>query len=371
MAAQVKKVASVLSKALGPQGNNLVKAHAKDETKDSGFIDLPTDMSGAIAQLIECRFELTKADAKQYPNTPMFRAVGIVKVPYEFGGMPVAGLRTQITELICDTTVKSGKSKGEVTTKDQHIANIMNTMRLVSGNENFTAHVTTLDQLEVLAETLETAKPHFRFDTWGGGTYETKDPATGKIIENKSRVNSRWHGYVEFSANGDATHLAGAKDHSEQAGDAEAYANAENAEDQAAAAAAEAAAAQSELPDDPAELAELAAGDADNAGDAGEKLIALAVAAGVEEDAAKGATDWAEVITMMEEAAAAAEEPAAPDPKVGEAWDYHTTMAGGKKSAKPSKGKIVKVDLKKGNVTIKNLLTKKDVVIAISDLVSK
>lgn len=371
MAKATQKVASVLAGAkIGASVNQALAQNAAAPAVDSGFIDLPTGMNGAIAQLVECRFERSKPDAKQYPNTLMFRAVGIVKAPHDHEGIPVVGLRTQITELLCDTVVKSGKNAGQKTTEADHYVEVMNYLKLLSGNDNYCAHVKVASDLEPLAAQLEQAKPHFRFDTWGGGTYSEKDPATGKTVEKKSRVNSRWHGYVEFSANGSdpsGTALAGAQD---QSGDADAYQQAENAEDQVAEeAAASAAQAPEELPDDPAELAAIADdGDHAQAGEAGEKLLAMAVEAGIDEDAAKAADNWSAVVDMITEATTAAEEPAAPEPKVGETWEFHTTI-NGKKSTKASKGKIVKVDKKNEKVTIKNLLTKKDVIVAIADLV--
>lgn len=404
MAKQEQKVSGVLA-ALGPAINQSIKAHAADAT-DYGMQDLPAGISNGIAQLSDLKFDLIKP-GKENAGKPFFYAAGIVKMPKEHNGIPIYGLRTSVMEMIFDTK----KGDGTVVTRDEHIAEVLNYYRMISGNEDFTKGCTTGEQVEALGRQLLKMKPHFRFRTWSGdpslieerngkfvvvqggklvkGPFATKEllmkavPYAGK----EPRVSHFWGGWVEFKENAESLTLAATTDDSAPAEESAAeYVEAENTEDTAAAEAeategeggdeAQAAdienAEAGELPDDPAELAAIAA-DAEHAQttEAGEKLLDIAEAAGVDRETAKAVNEWSEVVDMIVAAGNADTEPEPAVPEVNQIWHYHPVVKG-KKVAKPVDAKILKVYAKTATADVRLVATKAEVKgVKFADLIAK
>lgn len=153
-----------------------VSAHQDDET-DFGFVNLPGGIKNGVAKLIECKFDKYKKGDNE--GEYYFIASGIVVEPAQSGGMTVKGLRTQIMEAVCETTTRADK----VTSEAEHVANIMNTMRMLG------ADTTDTEDLEELAAALKEAQPHFRFSTSLGKT--TPEFPDARVWEN-------WHGAVDY-----------------------------------------------------------------------------------------------------------------------------------------------------------------------------
>lgn len=144
-------------------GNKLdtaAKTHATDET-DYGPTRLPGGINNGIAQLIKCYFDQYKTG--NYQGEYYFRAEGVVLEPVivqtKHGEMKVAGLHTSIMIPVCDTRSADGK----LTTLDEHVAQILNEMMKLGGEE-FTAGASGGD-MEAMAEQLKEAAPFFKFST--------------------------------------------------------------------------------------------------------------------------------------------------------------------------------------------------------------
>jgi hypothetical protein len=156
-----------------------VKTHADDPIKIDAFSNLPPNLAG-IAQLETCGFAQYKPGTK-LEGEYYFRASGVIFTPEESpDGQPVKGLHTSIMEPVCDTT----NQKGEVTTQEEHIQNILNHMKKLAADETYTAGASGAD-LESLAEGLQTAAPFFRYST-----SPKKDQQTGAITGSWER----WEG---------------------------------------------------------------------------------------------------------------------------------------------------------------------------------
>src|SRR5688500_9963932 len=116
MAKQTAK--SGIMQKLGSRFVNAYNEHKDDEVVYSSFGDLPGGVSG-VAKLIECKFDVVKPDEKN-PNKekknlgqPYFSAQGVVMEPREFVDEKnnvhrVAGKRTSIFQMMCDTTDGQG-----------------------------------------------------------------------------------------------------------------------------------------------------------------------------------------------------------------------------------------------------------------------
>lgn len=143
----------------------LAKAGFKDrkteETVFSGGGDLPAGIENAVAQLVECKFgEYQSGDLE---GELFWHAAGVVVSPEFFtdadgNKIPIKGLRTSITEPLCDTPNSAGKKK----TAGDHLSWILNELRKLGAN---TAEAGE-DEIEQLCETLKEEGPHFRFRTW-------------------------------------------------------------------------------------------------------------------------------------------------------------------------------------------------------------
>lgn len=163
------------------------EAHKNDETEYSKFGELPEGLEGAIARLVEAKFDVYKEGNNK--GEPYFYAAGVVVTPdihVDKNGTihRIEGLRTAIGPIpLCDTK----NSKGEVTTLDQHVARMYNELRKLG----LPTATIAFDQLEPTVAKLKAIGPYFKFRTWKGKpTEQYPDP----------RVNHDWQGVIQYSA---------------------------------------------------------------------------------------------------------------------------------------------------------------------------
>lgn len=188
------KQRSELFKKYGPRLEKAHELHKGDETEYSQFGELPPGINGGIAQLVDCRFgQYAKGDLT---GEYFFYAAGTVHSPIEHEGVRTEGLRTSITEPLCDTPNKTRK------TVEDHLGWIYNELRKLGvDTENM-----DVSQLEETCADLKEMQPFFRFRTWQGeATPQYPNP----------RVNHQWGGQVDYSPDEDAG--AATEDETEEA----------------------------------------------------------------------------------------------------------------------------------------------------------
>ncbi len=379
---------SKLAGKLGAKGAAAVAAHANDETT-YGFIELPGNFQG-IAQLKKCYFkEFENGDNK---GQFFFRAQAIVSDPVTFatpnGVIRSRGLMTSIQIAICDTTTKTGKNAGKVTTQEDHIAEVLLEMRRLGG-ETFTDGA-TLEDLEGLALALEEAQPYFVFST-------SAPSGNGKPFHN-------WHGTrnlpVDYSPSSEGGEAGGMVEENTPDGhnDAEdqevAAAAAQKAIEKTMAAASaskpgkpstakpapkpipkapepEPVVEEDETPDLDALVEDANNGESETQRESAEKLVELAVEVGIEEDAAREAETWEALAEMIrangdgtegevEKTEAESDEPAGP--QEGDTVFFAPTDPKTKKPVKKALQCVITavnedgtVNLKSGKTAYKNI----------------
>ncbi len=324
MPPQVKK--SGLAAKYGAKLDQAIKSHAADET-NYGFIRLPGGINGGVAQLTECMFGIYK------PGTPnageyYFRAAGVVIEPKMVttptGEMSVAGLLTSIMHPVCDTK----NSKGEVTTQEQHIEDILNELRKLGAD---TAGA-TVSNLEDLAAACKQAMPYFRFSTTLSSG-EGINPKTKKPYE--PRVWENWNG-TKGLENYSATEIAPGigQDASPDIdpnmvdqGDLDALAK------------------RADDPDNPDEVAQAT-------------LTTFAEQNGIADETMKACTSWSQVVQLIRG------EELQPEPEtngfvVGNTYKYKAPAGPNKKPGKAIDVEMVLYDDKKGICNLKNLANQK------------
>jgi hypothetical protein len=324
------KVGGLLAK-LGPALQKAHEAHKADETDLGSFGDLPAGIENGIAQLVECKFDTYKKGdlTGQY----FFYAAGVVVAPTEFRDKDgvthkIEGLRTSITEPLCDTPTRTRK------TVDEHIQWIYNELRKLGVDTSKMNY----DDLEPTAAALKEDQPHFRFRTWKG-----QKQLTGPYKDQEPRTQHSWMGAVEYSP-GEAGGTSGLTD----------------AHDAAAAAG---------VSGDPNIMDEMdKGGDLDSLGtraDGGDetaqvRLTEMATAEGITEEEIKGVDSWANVVELIRAADQGGDDtpvPAGP-PAVGDVYKYEVT------AKDPRTKKVVKKQVevevtasnhKSKTATVKNL----------------
>lgn len=207
------EVKSELFQKLGNQLKSAHEAHKNDETEyGGGFAELPAGLNGAIAQLIECKFDKFKTGKLQ--GEYYFMARGVIVSPKEFNGQYIEGLNTQIgPEPICNTPDRVRK------TVDEHVAWIYNELRKL-GLDTSTIEP---ENLQLACEELKNAAPYFRFRTWKGQkqevvrkngkfyvgqkVYDTEEAATkaNPFVNQEPRVNHDWDRAIEWSGGGESS----------------------------------------------------------------------------------------------------------------------------------------------------------------------
>lgn len=353
----VKSTSSLMAK-YGASLDKAVQAHAGDTT-NYGPVRLPGGIRNGIAKLVECKFDTFKTG--ENVGHYFFRAAGVVIEPGEVttpdGKVPVRGLQTSIIIPCCATKTRAGK----VTTQEQNLAEILNEMRKLGG-ENYTRGAKG-SALEALAAGLVAAGPYFRFSTsQSAPTPEFPDP----------RVWENWNGSkgledYEPPTDDGVEEDAGEPETAEEveseteAEEAESF-NEFDGEEKAEAGGDE---------DDLDALASAADDDQDKSAMA--KLKALAKKAGVSEQDIDDADSWASLAALIR--SAGEEEPTPPPapkkktaaapavPKVKEVWMY---LPPGKNPAtkapykEPIEAQVTKVNAAKATATVKDLDTGKE-----------
>jgi hypothetical protein len=164
-----------------------VAAHAADETS-YGFQRLPGGINNGVAKLINCGFGVVEGAGKHNVGETYWRAAAVVVRPESVetkeGVVKVAGLQTSIMVMCCET--KNGA--GEVTTVEEHFAEVMNEIRKLGGD---TSSCRTAGDLVGLCQAIEQQGPYVRFST-SEGKVSPQYP-TPRVFEN-------WHGTVEYDA---------------------------------------------------------------------------------------------------------------------------------------------------------------------------
>jgi hypothetical protein len=164
---------------LGATARQAFEAHKHDETEYTSFGDLPAGINNGVAKLKDCKFIQIK-EGKKTAGEYMFQAVGIVVSPAEFTDADgvthrVAGGRTVIMEMMCDTSESRGRK-----TLDEHIQWMSNELRKLGLNTSEIKWEDLEESLKALAET----GPYFKFRTWKGKpSQEYPDPRTNHVWE--------------------------------------------------------------------------------------------------------------------------------------------------------------------------------------------
>jgi hypothetical protein len=322
----VQKSKNPLFQKIADKARKSHEAHKAEPVKLGGGGDLPAGIEGGVAQLVDCHFGTYATGPNK--DQPFFYAAAVVVEPPEHKGS-----RTKIGPMpLCETKSMAGK----VTPFDDHYARMLNEFKKLGVKTEEIG----FDDLETVAEALQSEGPYIRFRTWQGqATEQYPNP----------RVNEDWRGRCEYSGNGEAASSAvvdnTGKDQPEKA---------------------------DEVPfgDDLDALADAAnKGDAD----AKTKIAQRAEAAGVKEesDAADGWEDSVEIIRKAEGEGKTQgdDEPAAdekPAPVVGELYWWKSPKADGEKTKeynarKAVEGEVIKVNERARTVQMKNLATQRPI----------
>lgn len=340
------------SPVLAKLGNVIEKAfqeHKAAPVEHSQIGDLPAGLNGR-AQLVECKFDLVKP-GKELSGQPFFYAAGIVLEPEEFtddkGNVHrVAGLRTNITEMLCETKGRVRESVGD------HTKWVLNQLKLLGAPIE---QLNSWGEVEQICEELKKQKPIFAFRTWKG-----QKQTTGKYKDKEPQTMHFWDGVVENGSTNEPDPTAGAEDNSGGNTGGEPQTDTSPADDLEA-------------------LAEVAMnGEGEEMETAQSRLATLAIELGISEDAITNAESYGAVKEMIEAVQGGADpatvgqatEPSGPaievggvmnyvpiDPKTGKAaMDMKT-----KKPVKPIEIEILTVDEAKQTVTAKSNVDKKPI----------
>lgn len=354
----------------------IVKAHANDKV-DYGqdFSSLPGGISGGIAELIECK----TARYKKGDNVgkPYFTARGTVIRPLvavettsKFEGgkvvivsqqeVPVKGRQTKANGgpmPLCQTQTKSKPPK--VTTVEDAYVAVINELKKLGGEDctlslgelpDNATEAQVLAAIDAIGKALVDARIRFKFSTRQGNP-SADYPGNPRVFE-------EWRGAIsadeDVPAGGGGVQDATSEPEEAQPESADTQAAEEAPIEQTAAAPEE----------DLAELVAACAGP--NKTQAQQRLVELAVEAGIDRDTAVGAETWQEVADMIEQARAGGEviedevveEPQPWRPAVGEEYDHFPMVKNkaGKlqKAAKAVRCTVTAVDEAKGTFALKN-----------------
>lgn len=362
MPAQTSKVQSPIAA--------IVRAHAGDKV-DYGqdFSALPGGISGGVAELIECKTGRYKKGDNV--GKPYFSARGTVISPatgvetvskFDKGRVvivsqqevPVKGRQTKCSGgpmPLCATKTKAGK---ETTVEDAYVA-VINELKKLGGEEctlslgelpESATEAQVLAAIDAIGKALVEARVRFRFNT-RQGTPSADYP-------NNPRVWEEWKGAIGADEDLGAS-PNGVVDNTGEA---------EEAQPESAEAATEEAPTE-EGGENLAELVAATTGPGKAA--AQQRLIELAVEAGIDKDTAEAADSWQEVADMIEQARAGGEGEGEPEaepepepwkPTVGEQYDHFPMVKNkaGKlvKASKAVSCVVTAVDEAKQTLTLKN-----------------
>lgn len=422
MAAQTQT--SSFASKIGNRLDAAIKQHAKDET-NYGFTQLPAGIKNGTARLLRCYFAQHPAGHKKAGEWYLRMEATVVapemhQLP-DGREMKVSGLTSSQIFPCYDTTSGDGK----VTPAGENLARIMNEFRKLGAD---TSTFGSAAHLEATAKALTNAKPYFRFST---SLREGRiDPKTGK--KGEDGVWENWNGikgvedFAAHAKNGQASGVSGAATAAPAAavkpqastkpsanGPSPASPKAAPAKAGKPAAKAPAPAPEPE-PAEPEPTQEEAAAASDEAGEtdindqdiptllalandnngaAQRKLMDIATSVGVDEETAKAAQTWDDLVALIEEVAPSGDGSGEPSeegsdeggseeqqadeepflPKIAEIYGYHPIDPKTKKaSAKKVEVVIIAVDEDARTVNLKNNENKKTIYkdVSFDDLVS-
>jgi hypothetical protein len=358
MPKQVSK--SSLAAKLGDKGRQAFDAHKDDEVNFGSGGDLPAGIEGGIAQVVECKFDRYKEGNNK--GEYFFYAAAIVMKPVEVGDIRVKGLRTSITEPLCDTPTRKRA------TVDDHLAWVLNELKKLGADTSEVG----FDDLEDVAAAIKEEQPYTRFRTWRGTKQEITKREDGKwecggkiypseavakaanpFVGSEPRVQHEWRGKCDYEGDD------GDEGVDETVAEEPAAEPAKVPPKKPPKVATKAKEPDPEPEPDAEEQAE--ENDLDalvEAADGGDepsqiKLAEMAKDAGCDEDAVANAENWAAVGEMITAAGASeeAEEAAAEwEPKKGEIVLYKPP-----KAKKKVECEVVAIFKDKGIVNLKNL----------------
>lgn len=406
----MKQTNSTLLSKLGDKARKAHEAHRYDDTEYSSFGDLPPGIKNGVAQLVDCKF-VQIAEGKQGAGNYMFYAAGSVQIPKVHDGVPIEGLRTQISCPVFDTPDRKNRQ-----TVADHLKWIYNELRKLGVN---TAEM-ELDELEATVAALVEAGPYFRFKTfqseptpefpdpkvqhiWLGlaENYEPEEPEKtddGSEEEDEETVPPAKTLFPSFS-NGAATKIPAKA--AVKSGNARVGIPPTKTKPAVAAPVVSPAAVTSQAkgktyappkaavpipaskgkrvapPAEEPEEEDVTTGDGDfdefgdldslqaraeaDDDDAQQTLTNMAINAGASDEDVTNAKSWAEIVDMITntqgtEGEREEEEEQPTVPEVGQVWNYRPTDPRTRKPVtKSQECEVIKVDEAKGTVTLKNL----------------
>lgn len=181
MAKQVD--AGELLKTLGGKAEKAFETHKKSTTKPKqGMVELPAGING-IAKLTSLSIQPVAGEKAKFKGKPQFVATGVIVAPTTHDGVPIRGLFTRLTELLCDTPDQSRK------TVDEHIDRMLMILRGLGLN---TAGL-KMQHLQKAMDLLVKKGVYFRFRTWKGDKQ-----TVGKYANKEPKVNHQWEDVVEY-----------------------------------------------------------------------------------------------------------------------------------------------------------------------------
>lgn len=333
----MKQTKSAFLSKLAAKGQQAHEKHKADET-DYGQINLPAGIEQGIAKLVECKFDVVKP-GKTYAGEFFFYAAGVVVFPQEHNGLKVAGQRTSVMEMLCDTK----NQEGVVTPFADHYAKVLNEFRKLGVD---TVSI-TFDELETVAADIKEQGIYFRFRTWKG-----KKQTTGPYKNVEPRVNHDWNGACEYNEEeGDGDVVETVVEQPQAPAPKQLQPASPTSTE-------ETAPAVQEEEVDMAALAALADSQEQGSEDAAAQLTDMALQAGMTEDSIRGANNWTEVVELIQTGGGEVtpEEPAPPaEPVKGQACKYAPIDPKTKKPGKLLDTVIVWVDKKAQTVNLKDL----------------
>lgn len=192
-------------------GGSLKKAHSEhksEKTLAGGRRDLPDGIENGVAQLVKLGFE--KIEEGNDKGKVRFIARAIVKSPTHHNGVKVEGLATMLIEPLYDTPGRRRK------TVDEHYQHILEIVRMVANDVEYTDQFDTPEELEATLPSLVELAPHIMFRTYKmpkqepeqrsgkwyiGNKGPYKDLATlkaaNKFWDREPMVNHDWQGVTD------------------------------------------------------------------------------------------------------------------------------------------------------------------------------
>lgn len=406
-------------KKFGSRAAKAFRQHATDEVEVKNFGRLPPGVTG-VARLAEIKFDKVKPDPekkdKQYVGEYYFYAAGVCLEPAVFtdekgNKHKCFGLRTDVTEMICDTPEKTGKNARK--TVEQHLEWVIHLCRLSLGAKFKSDSPAELEDWVAAINTAIKSKDdplniYFNFHTWAA------PPATEGKNKGKIFINHFWDeqevGYQPANVIKAGVKQAPVEPEPEEDEDDDDTEDQEEAEETPKPAPKTTSSGKGKKPpmkkkgpakepepepeddeegegvdsddegfrddDDLDSLAERA--DKQNDSTAKAKLTAFAKEAGIPKDVVKKADNWAEVVELMkskksdneeedeepeeeeeEEAPESEEEEEQEEPEVDQTVGYKPLNKEGKEFKNPVACLIMKVNAKAKTVNLQNMESKK------------